>query len=250
MGQPTRPLSDLGSYGRSFADVYDAWYDDISDVTATVARVHELSNSGRVLELGVGTGRIALPLVSAGLEVVGIDASSEMLDALRTKDTAHRVHAVFGDMADLPFAPTFSLVLVAFNTLFNLAGHDRIETCFAEVARVLLPDGAFVVEAFVPPLPGEAPDDGVSVREIRDDAVVLTAATRTHHDHLITGSHIEIGPAGVRLRPWRLCYATPGELDAFATLAGLELATRHGGWHAEPYDHDSTTHVCVYRKGS
>jgi SAM-dependent methyltransferase len=248
MGQPTRPLSDLGSYGRSFADVYDAWYDDISDVAATVAHVHELSKRGRVLELGVGTGRIALPLVSAGLEVVGIDASEEMLDALRTKDAAKRVHAVLGDMADLPFASTFSLVLVAFNTLFNLAGHDRIETCFAEVARVLLPDGVFIVEAFVPPLPGEARDDCVSVREIRDDLVVLTAATRTHHDHSITGSHIEIGPAGVRLRPWRLCYATPAELDVFATNAGLELATRHGGWHAERYDHESTTHVSVYRK--
>ena len=238
----------MGSYGRSFADVYDAWYDNISDVTATVARVHELSSTGRGLELGVGTGRIALPLVDAGLEVVGIDASREMLDALRAKDHAHRVHAVFGDMADLPFGPTFSLVLVAFNTLFNLTAHDRIEMCFVEVARVLLPRGAFVVEAFVPPLPGEAPDDGVSVREVRDDAVVLTAAKRTHHDHLITGSHIEIGPTGVRLRPWRLCYATPGELDAFATTAGLELMDRHGGWHGEPYDLESTTHVSVYRK--
>ena len=241
-------MADLGSYGRSFADVYDAWYTDVSDVAATVARARELSADGRVLELGVGTGRLALPMSGAGLDVVGIDASVEMLDALRAKEGASRVHAVFGDMAELPFAPAFSLVLVAFNTLFNLVGHDRIETCFAEVARVLLPRGAFVVEAFVPPLPGEASDDGVSVREIRDDAVVLTAATRTHHDHLITGSHIEIGPAGIRLRPWRLCYATPPELDTFAAKVGLELATRHGGWHAEPYDRESTIHVSVYRK--
>jgi hypothetical protein len=139
-------------------------------------------------------------------------------------------------------------VLVAFNTLFNLSDHQRIEACFSEVARVLLPSGVFVVEAFVPPLPGEAPDDGVSVREIRDDRVVLTAATRTHHNHQITGSHIEIGTAGVRLRPWRLCYATPDELDGFATEAGFELASRHAGWHAEPYDRDSTAHVSVYRK--
>lgn len=241
-------MFDVGSYGRSFADVYDTWYSDVSDVVATVSRVRELSQNGRVLELGVGTGRIALPLAHADLEVVGIDASGEMLEVLRAKQHAARVHAVFGDMAELPFAPTFSLVLVAFNTLFNLVDHDRINTCFAEVARVLLPGGAFVVEAFVPPLPGEAPDDGVSVREIRDDAVVLTAATRTHHDHLITGSHIEIGPAGVRRRPWQLCYATPEELDAFAANAGLELATRHGGWNMEPYDSESTTHVSVYRK--
>ncbi len=238
----------MGSYGRSFADVYDAWYGDVSDVAATVARVRELSQNGPVLELGVGTGRIALPLAHAGLDVVGIDASGEMLEVLRTKQKGARVHTVFGDMAALPFAPTFSLVLVAFNTLFNLVGHDRIETCFAEVARVLLPHGVFVVEAFVPPLPGEAADDGVSVREIRDDAVVLTAATRTHHDHLIIGSHIEIGPAGVRLRPWQLCYANPDELDGFAANAGLELATRHSGWNTELYDNESTTHVSMYRK--
>ena len=249
MGQPPRPsLHDLGSYGRSFADVYDAWYADVSDVAATVTRVRELSENGCVLELGVGTGRIALPLARTGLDVVGVDASRDVLDVLRTKKHALGVNTVIGDMAELPFTSAFSLVLVAFNTLFNLVGHDRINTCFAEVARVLLPDGVFVVEAFVPPLPGEGPDDGVSVREIRDDAVVLTAATRTHHDHLIKGSHIEIGPGGVRLRPWQLCYATPAELDAFAANAGLELATRHGGWHAEPFDLESTTHVSIYRK--
>ena len=240
--------AQLGSYGRSFADVYDAWYGEVSDVAATVARVVELAGGRRVLELGVGTGRLALPMAGAGLDVVGIDASHEMLDALRAKPDAHGMHTVFGDMAELPFASSFGLVLVAFNTLFNLFDHPRIEACFSEVARVLLPDGAFVVEAFVPPLPGEAPDDGVSVREIRNDRVVLTAATRTHHNHQITGSHIEIGAAGVRLRPWRLCYATPDELDGFATKAGLELASRHAGWHAEPYDHDSTAHVSVYRK--
>jgi len=84
--------------------------------------------------------------------------------------------------------------------------------------------------------------------EIRDDLVVLTAAKRTHHDHLITGSHIEIGATGIRLRPWRLCYAAPDELDAFAAKVGLGLTTRNGGWRAEPYDGDSTTHVSVYRK--
>lgn len=239
---------DLGRYGRSFADVYDAWYSDISDVGATVTRVRQLCASGRVLELGVGTGRIALPLVDAGIDVAGIDASAEMLDALRAKPNAHRVQAVLGDMAELPFAPGFSLVLVAFNTLFNLTTHDRIETCFHEVGRVLAPRGIFVVEAFVPPAPGEAADDGVSVREIRDDAVVFTAAIRTHHDHLIRGSHIEIGPAGARVRPWQLCYATPDELDHFATRAGFVLEARDGGWHGESYDHASTVHVSVYRR--
>jgi SAM-dependent methyltransferase len=238
---------DLGRYGRSFADVYDAWYGDVSDVDATVARVRQLCRSGRVLELGVGTGRIALPLVDAGTDVAGIDASREMLDALRAKPNARRVQVVLGDMAELPFAAGFTLVLVAFNTLFNLATHDRIEACVREVARVLAPAGGFIVEAFVPPAPGEADDDGVSVREIRDDAVVLTAATRTHHDHLIRGSHIEIGPAGVRLRPWQLCYAAPDELDAFATRAGLVLESRHSGWNGEPFDHGSAVHVSVYR---
>ena len=241
---------DLGSYGRSFADVYDEWYGDVSDVDATVERILELASGGRVLELGVGTGRLAIPMARVGLTVTGIDASHEMLNALRIKDGAAHAPAVLGDMADLPFTRSFSVVLVAFNTLFNLRTHDRIATCFMEVAKVLVPNGVFVVEAFVPPAPGEADDDGVSVREIRDDRVVLTAATRTHHDHAITGSHIEIGLAGVRLRPWRLCYATPEELDGFAASAGLALVTRHAGWHTEPYDSDSTTHVSVYRAAS
>jgi hypothetical protein len=76
---------------------------------------------------------------------------------------------------------------------------------------------------------------------------VLTAATRTHHDHTIIGSHIEISAAGIRLRPWRLCYASPDDLDRFAAAAGLTLAARHAGWHEEPFDHDSTNHVSVYR---
>jgi SAM-dependent methyltransferase len=244
-GEPDR--DDLGRYGRSFADVYDDWYGNVSDVDATVTRVRQLCGAGRVLELGVGTGRIALPLVDAGIDVDGIDASSDMLDALRAKPHAPNVRAVLGDMAALPYAPGFALVLVAFNTLFNLASHERIEACFRDVARVLAPGGVFVVEAFVPPAPGEADDDGVSVREIRDDAVVLTAATRTHHDHLIKGSHIEIGPAGIRLRPWQLCYASPDQLDRFAMGAGLVLDSRDGGWHGEPFDAESTVHVSVYR---
>jgi SAM-dependent methyltransferase len=243
-----RARVDLGRYGRSFADVYDEWYRDVSDVGATVERVRQLCGADPVLELGVGTGRIALPLADAGLEVVGIDSSKEMLDALRAKPDATRVCAVLGDMAALPFVSTFSVVLVAFNTLFNLASHEHIEQCFHDVARALTREGAFVVEAFVPPAPGEADDDGVSVREIRDDAVVLTAATRTHHDHTIRGSHIEIGPGGIRLRPWWLCYATPDDLDRFAASAGLTLVSRHAGWREEPFDRDSTNHVSVYRR--
>jgi SAM-dependent methyltransferase len=228
--------------------VYDEWYRDVSDVTATVERVQQLCKDGRVLELGVGTGRIALPLAGAGLAVTGIDASREMLDALRAKPDARRVQVLLGDMAALPFAPVFSVVLVAFNTLFNLVSHERIAQCFRDVAAVLAPAGAFVVEAFVPPAPGDAEDDGVSVREIRDDGVVLTAATRRHDDHTITGSHIEIGPAGVRLRPWQLCYASPGDLDRFAAAAGLSLASRDSGWRSEPFDDESANHVSVYRR--
>ena len=189
-----------------------------------------------MLELGVGTGRIALPLVDAGLDVVGIDASRRCLMRCAAKTDARRVHAVLGDMAELPFAATFSLVLVAFNTLFNLAATIASRRASPKSPACSHPHGVFVVEAFVPPLPGEAADDGVSVREIRDDAVVLTAATRTHHDHLITGSHIEIGPAGVRLaavaallrdtrRARRLRHAVPASSWRRATAAGTVSRT-------------------------
>ena len=133
---------DAGTYGQGFADVYDDWYGDVSDVDATVEGVLALlegQGAGPVLELGVGTGRLALPLAGRGVEVVGVDASEEMLARLRAKPGADGVRAVHGDMAhlgDLALDGPFAVVFAAFNTFFNLtdAARRRLHACATPVA--------------------------------------------------------------------------------------------------------------------
>jgi SAM-dependent methyltransferase len=137
------------SYGEHVADVYDEWY-RLADTDATVERLAGLAGPGPVLELAVGTGRVALPLVARGLEVHGIDTSPAMVEHLRAKPGGEDVTVVIGDMADVPVSGRFSLVFVVFDTFFALPTQDEQVRCFENVARSLLPGGRFVVEGFVP----------------------------------------------------------------------------------------------------
>lgn len=238
------------SYGDAFADVYDDWYAGVSDVAGTVARVAALAAGGPVLEIGIGTGRLALPLAAAGCEVHGIDASTAMVDRLRRKPGGGDLPVAVGDMADVarlaPGGP-YAVVLVAFNTFFNLVTAADQQRCLAGVAAVLRPGGAFVVEAFVPV--DAAPAGGaLQVRAVEAGRVGLTASVTEPDGRTVTGSHVELTGGGVRLRPWRLRMVTPAELDAMAEAAGLVLAERHAGWRGEPYGPGSGEHVSVYRQ--
>lgn len=245
---------DASTYGDRFADVYDDWYADVSDTQGTVERVADLAARvpGRraVLELGAGSGRLALPLAARGLEVWAVDASQAMIDRLRAKAGAGDVRTVVGDMSELALggAPPFAVVLCAFNTLFNLTDDDAQRRCVERVAGVLAPGGRFVVEAFVPPvLDEDAPAvDSVEPRQIGLDEVVLSVSRLDPATRTITGQHVQLTEAGIRLRPWVLHYMSPAQLDAAAEAAGLTLVERHAGWRGEPFSDRSTTHVSVY----
>ncbi len=239
---------DERSYGDGFADVYDQWYADVTDVEATVARMFTLVGSGgRVLELGVGTGRLAVPMAAAGLQVVGVDSSEAMLDRL---DTTSGVTAIRGDMVDdLPDGP-FDAVLVAYNTIFNLLDETVQRRCFVEVAERLRPGGTFVVEAFVPDVArlAERTSD-VSVRTLAVDRVVLSASIDDPDNQRAEGQFVEFTESGgVRLRPWSIRWATPRQLDEMASAAGLNLLERHSDMAGEPYTDDSAQQVSLYVK--
>ncbi len=241
---------DDSSYGDSFADVYDEWYHGISDVDATVATLVTLAQGGRVLELGVGTGRLAIPLAAAGPEVHGLDSSELMLRQLATKDGGAVVHAHLGDMVhDLPEGP-FSLVFVAYNTFFNLLTHERQQACFAAVADTLVDGGCFVIEAFVPD-PEHEPSSGITVRSIAADRVVLSVSTANAAEQVAEGQFIDITEAGgVRLRPWSIRWATTAQLDDMATAAGLVLTDRWEAFDHTPFTTESERQVSVFCKGS
>lgn len=241
------------TYGDRFADVYDDWYEHVSDAEATVDRVAELaaagSSPGPVLELGGGSGRLALPLAARGIETWAVDASAAMVERLRAKPGAERVHAVVGDMSelDLPGAPPFAVVLCAFNTFFNLTSTAAQRRCLGRVAERLAPGGRFVVEAFVPPPDdGGGPKDSVEVKRIGLDDVVLMVSRLDPATRTLTGQHVQLSEAGIRLRPSVLHYAAPEDLDDLAAAVGLRLEDRSAGWRGEPFTADSAVHVTTY----
>ena len=246
---------EASTYGDRFAEVYDDWYGEVTDAAACAARIAGLvaaAGGGAVLELGVGSGRLALPLVERGLEVHGIDASEAMVARLRAKPGGEQVRVTVGDMAELALVdpPPFAVVLVAFNTFFNLPTEDAQRRCLRRVAALLAPGGSFLLEAFVPDVPGGTGVDGaLTPRHISADEVVLSVSQRDRAAQTITGQHVHITEAGIRLRPWHLRYATPDQLDALAAAAGLELAWREAGWAGEPYTDASDVHVSAYHLG-
>ncbi|MGE5210955.1 MAG: class I SAM-dependent methyltransferase [Acidobacteriota bacterium] len=244
---------DHRSYGDGFADVYDEWYADVTDVDATVERMVELAGAGgRVLELGVGTGRLAVPMARAGLSVVGIDSSEAMLAKLSERDPGRLVAAVQGDItSDLPVGP-FDVVLVAYNTIFNLLGEHDQPRLFQHVAERLAPGGAFVVEAFVPAsegVHGSASSSEVTVRSMAVDHVVLSVSVNNPDRQLAEGQFVQFSQdGGVRLRPWSIRWATPEQLDAMAIAAGLRLDARYGEMAGTAFTDDSAQHVSIYRR--
>ena len=247
---------DNSTYGDAFADVYDEWYAQVSDVDATVERLAELlaepSAQRHVLELGVGTGRLAIPLAQRvwPARVVGLDSSAAMLARLAANQAGteqnRRVEVVRGDMVDdLPPGP-FDLVFVAFNTFFNLASAERQQACVSAVASRLAPNGLFVVEADVPDQPTQT-GSHVEVRSITADRVVLSVARYDGERNQAEGQFVELTESGgVRLRPWSIRYVAPAELDSMAAAAGLVLRERWEDFGMHAFSADSGRHVSVY----
>ncbi|HTN79451.1 MAG TPA: class I SAM-dependent methyltransferase [Acidimicrobiales bacterium] len=237
------------SYGEAIADVYDEWYPMDAEGEAAVERLFELARGGRVLELGVGTGKLAIPLAARGLEVWGLDSSPAMLERLRTKPGGDEVHTVLGDMAnDLPDGP-FSLVFVATNTFFGLCSVEEQQAAFAAVAERLDEDGRFLVDAFVPDDPPRA-SSVVEVQKVTLDGVLLAISDADIPSQTAWGQMVEIRADGITLRPWKVRWSTPAELDAMASTAGLELVERHATWEKDAYTDDSANHVSVYGRSS
>jgi len=240
---------DEASYGDGMADVYDEWYAARFDTDSAVRTLIELAGPGPVLELGAGTGRLALPLARHGVSTHAVDASGVMLDRLRAKPGGGEVHTYLGDMSiALPPGP-FTLAFVAVNTLFNLTHPDAQQATFHAVAQRLTPGGRFVVEAFVPDLGRDG--DHVEIRDLAVDRIVLSISRSNGSTQRAEGQFVELTQAhGVRLRPWSIRWATVAQLDEMAALAGLTVERRWSSWAREPFGPDSDNHVTIYRTAS
>jgi hypothetical protein len=227
------------TYGERIADVYDDWYADATDVDGTVATV--LRYGGPVLELGIGTGRLALPMVAAGLVVHGVDASPAMVERLRAKPGGDAIPVTIGDFADVPVEGAYGVALLAFNALLNLTNKDAQVRCLRRCGQLA---DRVITETLVPG--DDAPANGLEVRHVDADEVRLSAYRI--EDGVVSGSFVSITEAGVRLRPWTVRLALPDELDRVALAAGLVVESRWSGWREEPFVATSERAVTVYRR--
>jgi SAM-dependent methyltransferase len=238
---------DASTYGDGVADVYDNWYPG-GDPEPIVHRLSGLAEDGPALELGIGTGRIAIPLAAAGVTVHGIDASKAMVARLRSKAAASGIPVTIGDFTSFELEHRFSLVYVVFNTFFSLLEQEDQVCCFQTVANHLRPEGRFVLECFVPDLGRFDRGQRFAVHAIDDEGIRVEA---TLHDPVRQGVRskiVSLAADGARFYPLQARYCWPSELDLMARLAGLELEQRWGGWSEEPFTAASVNHVSVYRK--
>jgi SAM-dependent methyltransferase len=228
-------------YDESSADMFDpAVVDPVVDFLA------DLAGQGAALELGIGTGRIALPLARRGIRVHGIDLSEAMVARLRAKPGAEQIGVTVGDFATTRVDGRFSVAYLVFNTIGNLTTQDEQIACFQNAAAHLQPGGCFVIEVGVPQLQRLPPGETVRAFALTpthlgfDEYDVVTQGLISHHYEL------EDGRWDVGSLPQR--YVWPAELDLMARLAGMRLRGRWGGWKREPFTGDSTKHVSVWEK--
>jgi SAM-dependent methyltransferase len=237
---------DAASYGARLADDYDAIYGGVFDTDGAVEFLARLAQGDRVLEFGVGTGRIALPLADRGFEVWGIDGSPGMLEHLKEKPGGDKVSTVCGDFATARAEGKFDLVLLLVNTIYAMPTQDDQVTCFENVARHLKPGGRFVIEAWVPDPPR---GDGLGLRARRLGSGFAGLVIEDHDAarQTLATTQVVFGGTGVRSFPVVHRYAWPAELDLMARLSGMTLENRWGDWHERPFDARSNDHVSVWR---
>jgi SAM-dependent methyltransferase len=229
------------TYDEDSADMFEP-----SVVEPAVEFLAGLAGDGAALELGIGTGRIALPLARRGISVHGSDLSEAMVARLRAKPGAERIAVTIGDFATTTVPGRFSLAYLVFNTIGNLTSQDEQVACFQNVAAHLEPGGCFVIEVEVPQLQRLPPGETVRAFALTpthlgfDEFDVANQGLISHHYSVVDG-RLEL-----LSMPFR--YVWPAELDLMARLAGMTLRERWAGWRREPFTSDSIRHVSVWEK--
>jgi 2-polyprenyl-3-methyl-5-hydroxy-6-metoxy-1,4-benzoquinol methylase len=239
---------DPAGYGEAHADIYDRIYPAFPTDLA-VKRITALASGrhGPILDLGIGTGRLALPLHKAGVDIHGIDASPAMIARLRSRPSGTQIPVWKADLTTFELPHRYSIIVCAVSTLFMLPDRHQQISCLRHAAQHLAPGGAVVIETFVPN-PCRYDSQGHRLELRRVDGVDLHVVF-SHHDSLLQSiaiTHLLAGEHDLHRYSVTLHYAWPTELDLMATDAGLRLVERTGGWDSHPYTADSTDYVSVY----
>jgi SAM-dependent methyltransferase len=240
-------MSDDGYFDEAVAARYDEFEADMFEADAVLPAVEflaRLADGGRALELGIGTGRIALPLSQRGIDVHGIDLSRAMVGRLHAKPGGDAIGVTIGDFATTRVEGTFSLAYLVFNTIMNLTTQAEQVACFRNVAAHLDRGGCFVIEVGVPSLRLLPPGERLRAFHVADtrwgidEFDVATQGLTSHHFSIVDGRIERVSI------PFR--YVWPAELDLMAAMAGMRLRERWDGWNREPFTNESRRHVSVW----
>jgi SAM-dependent methyltransferase len=234
------------TYGEHLADVYDQWFGSYEE--SAIALLAQLAQGGPALELGIGTGRIALPLAARGIEVHGIDAAPAMVAKLRARPGGDSIPVTMGNFDDVSVEGEFSLVFIVFNTFFALLTQEEQIRCFRNVAEHLREGGAFLIEAFVPDVARFSRGQNARAYTVTDDRVSLQVAQHDPVRQRMMTQNIVFTEKGTGLYPVEIRYAWPSELDLMARLAGLMLRHRWGDWERGEFSGNSEKHISVYER--
>lgn len=235
------------TYGETIAGIYDEWYSDFDPLA--IQTLAELANGGMALELGIGTGRIALPLLKAGITVQGIDASESMVAKLQEKPGGKNIPVTMGNFADVQVDGRYTLIYVMFNTFYALLTQEDQIRCFQNVARHLTPDGVFVVEAFVPDLKRFTGGQAMRAIRVGDHEAQIDISLIELEKQIITSQHMLIQEQGTSFYPVKIRYVWPSEMDLMARLSQLSLRERWSDWRKSQFTYESGKHISVYKHG-
>lgn len=238
--------TDPRLYGARWAEMYDEFHAGLMDDERSVVKLAELADGGPLLEFGVGTGRLAVPLAEKGLDVVGVDVSEDMLAQLKRK--SDKVTTIVGDMTTVRVDREFAVAFIAFNSIFVLPSQEAQVQLFRNAAAHLRPGGRFVLETTV--VSGPRPGDKGSFRvaRIEHDRLTVVAGLADSATQFYNGMWVIFEPDGTKFYPIEGRNVTHHEMDLMAQLAGLEFEHRWADWSESPFDGESTMHVSVYRK--
>lgn len=236
------------SYGDDYAEFFDMVYGESAD-PSLVAALAELAGGGPVLELGVGTGRVAIPLAAGGLDVHGVDSSKAMLERLAAKPGGDAIPTTVGALPEIPVEGQFRLVTCVDNTLLLLPSQDDQALTIKNAADRLTDDGVLVIETFAPTSPPS--DTGFMLANITETATILWAFVAEPISQLFHIQEMIVGNDGqVRVVPFSGRGVSPAELDLMARLAGLQLRDRWSGWDKSPAGPGTLIAISVYEKAA
>jgi len=238
------------------ARLWDLWaknYDEFhahNDPDPVVRFLGAVAPEGRFLEFGVGTGRIALPLAGSGRGVDGIDISPEMSRALIQKRGDSDLEVIVGDMAEYRHSPVYACTYIVYGALYSITSQEKQVECMARAAESLAPGGYLVVEGYVPHPGILRPSRNLSLRNVREDGLSVSASDADASTQRISFLELDFAASGVKTLPVEQRYVWPSELDLMARMAGLRLKSRVGDYDLRSFIRTSERHVSVYEKAA